>query len=180
MSVPPQEQDADEPRPPEYRRCQTPGSPPDVVTGLEAVGEPEEARRPQKLPAGLTIRVMDEGDVVRVAELLNEEPDALRDDFMGSLVADDYGRLIGILRGWLGHPQGHIEVFQLDMQVSAKSRIRAGVWLLRTFEGLLDAIGARGWTAMTNTVNEPMRRMLTNRGAQVLPGQYDVFVRRWR
>lgn len=123
---------------------------------------------------------MDDRDRVRAAELLAELPEALQDDFMVSLVADFHGRMIGILRGWLGHPHGHIEAFALDMNSPAKRRISAGVWLLRTFAGLLDAVGARGWTAMTNIMNEPMRRMLTTRGAIELPGTHYVFVRRWR
>ena len=123
---------------------------------------------------------MDEGDTVRVAELLHEEPTALRDDLMVSLVADYDGRLVAVLRGWLGHPHGHIEVFHVDLLASPKRRITASVWLLRTFEGLLDMVGARGWTAMTNDQNDAMIRMLTTRGALAIPGGHQVFVRRWR
>ena len=123
---------------------------------------------------------MDEGDTVRVAELLHEEPTAIRDDFMVSLVAEYEGRVLAILRGWLGHPHGHIEVFHVDMLASPKRRITASVWLLRTFEGLLENVGAYGWTAMTHDSNEAMIRMLTARGAMAIPGQHQVFVRRWR
>ena len=123
---------------------------------------------------------MDEWDTVRVAELLHDDPITLRDDFMVSLVAEWHDRVVAVLRGWLGHPHGHIEVFHVDMMASPKQRITASVWLLRTFEGLLEGIGARGWTAMTHDDNHAMIRMLTTRGALALPGSHQVFVRRWR
>ena len=85
-----------------------------VVAGSEAVGEREETPRTAKLPAGLTIRMMEDQDRVRVAELFNEPPEVIRDDYMVSLLADYHGRIVAVLRGWLGHPRGHIEMFHVE------------------------------------------------------------------
>lgn len=145
-------------------------------------------RRP---PAWLTIRLMTADDRVRVGELLGEAPDGIRDDFMTSLVAVDAGRILGVLRGWLGHPTGRIEWFGLDMTVPPVRRVKAAHGLLTTFEGLLSAVGATGWTAMTSVYNDAMQRLLRGRGAtptggHLVSGERSdgplsvTFYRRWR
>ncbi len=123
---------------------------------------------------------MDEGDRSQVAVLLGESPERLRDDFMVSLVAEMGGTIVAVLRGWLGHPLGHVEQFDVNREASERQRYMGSVKLLRTFEGLLDAIGATGWTAQTNAENEIMVKFLTRHGASALPGQQVVFVREWR
>lgn len=99
---------------------------------------------------------------------------------MVSLVAEWSGQMVATLRGWLGHPRGHIEMFHVEPSASPRHRYQSCVWLLRTFEGLLGAVGAKGWSAMTNEQNAAMTRMLTDREAVILPGQHHVFVKEWR
>lgn len=122
---------------------------------------------------------MEERDHVRVAELFNESPAAIRDDYMVSLVAVYHGRIVAVLRGWLGHPRGHVEMFDVDYSASGRERYTGSVWLLRAFEGLLTNIGARGWTAMTGEQDDAMVRFLTRHGAKALDGRQVVFVKEW-
>ena len=124
--------------------------------------------------------MMEDQDRVRVAELFNEPPEVIRDDYMVSLLAESHGRIVAVLRGWLGHPRGHIEMFHVEQLASPRERYAGSVWLLRAFEGLLDAIGARGWTAMTDEQDESMVKFLTRHGAQPLVGRQYIFVREWR
>jgi len=126
---------------------------------------------------------MDEGDRVRVAQLLDELPETMRDDYMVSLVADYHGRIVSVLRGWLGHPRGHIARLHVEWDpqlASYRERYQGSLWLLRAFEGLLTTIGAQGWTIMTDEHNRVMRRFLTRIGATAIEGHKIFFVREWR
>jgi len=123
---------------------------------------------------------MDEDDKMAVSGILGESPERLRDDHMVSLVADWSGQIIAVLRGWLGHPYGHVEMFDVDWHAPPKRRVVASLWLIRTFEALCHSVGASGWTAQTAIRNAPMIRLLKfHVGAQMLPEVSQVFVKRW-
>lgn len=123
---------------------------------------------------------MDGGDVPAVAALLSVDEAHLNDDFMVSLVAEWSGQFVALLRGWLGHPWGHIEVFEENPLASPRHRYQASVWLLRTFEGLLERVGAKGWTGMPHKRSTSAVKILQKHGAVIVPEERHLVMKMWR